>query len=212
MKILVALCALFLTCPLSRAQSEPAGKTDDPPSPTIIDIRGLNRPGAIKLEAKETGSRKSISHNWETSYGSYDRDFARGKTVTADLTNLSSGAPIENLAIEVLWFSQRLSDRNIGLFHRETGKVTFNGRVAKYTADMPTLESSVLNYAALRERWVSGAKVYGWAILLRSGETAIAMRASSPTLEALIKDGAKLTAALEEFSKESAEGRRARVR
>ena len=207
-----AFLAILSTAVVAAAQAEVPTPTEAPAPPTTIDVSALNRPGAIKLEAKETGSRKAIGHNWESSYGSYDRDFARGKTVTADLTNLSSGAPLKYLAIEVLWFSQRLRDKSIGLFHREVGKVTFNGRVAKYTADMPTLESSVLNYAALRERWVSGAKVYGWAVLLRSGETAVAVRASSPSLEALVKDGPKLTSTLEEFSKESADARRSRVR
>jgi hypothetical protein len=181
-----------------------AGAAEPTPAPpTALDIKAGGQT-SISLTAKETASSRAITRNWETYYGSYDRDFARSKSLTIDLVNLSRTAAPADTHVEVLWFSQKVTDRKVGIFHRQTQPVKLDavGR-AQVTADMPTLESRVLNYAAIRERYVSGSKFLGWAALVRTGNTVTAYRCSNPTIESAVKDSAKLTPLLEDFAEVS---------
>ena len=177
------------------------GAAEPPPAaPVDLDFKAAG-PSSVSITAKETASSRAITRNWETYYGSYDRDFARGKTLTIDLVNLGRVAAPDDTHVEVLWFSQKVADRKAGIFHRQTQPVKLGalGR-GQVTAEMPTLGSRVMNYAAIRERYVSGSKFLGWAALLRSGTTVSAYRCSNPTIESLVKDPGKLTPLLEDFA------------
>src|SRR5438552_7256350 len=45
--------------------------------------------GALSLEAHEIGTGDARISNWETDWGSYDRDFSRSKKIAVTLHNMS---------------------------------------------------------------------------------------------------------------------------
>ena len=45
--------------------------------------------GALSLEAHEIGTGDARISNWETIWGSYDRDFTRSKKIAVTLHNMS---------------------------------------------------------------------------------------------------------------------------
>jgi hypothetical protein len=205
MRIAFTIATAFMAVALRAADEQPT------PPPTLLDFKTGVR-SSISLATKETASRRAITRNWKTNYGSYDRDFARGKSIAIDLVNLGRVEATADTHLDVFWFSQKLADKRVGVFHRETLPVSLGAAKARQVVvEMPTLESSVLNLAALRERYVSGSKVLGWAVVLRTGEKVITFRGSNPSVEAVVRDGAKLSSMLEELAKASEGAVRTRV-
>lgn len=48
----------------------------------------------------------SLDRNWQTDYGSSDRDFVRTKSLAIDVTTLGSTPLPPTLQVEVLWMAR----------------------------------------------------------------------------------------------------------
>jgi hypothetical protein len=119
------------------------------------------------VHAKEIGTGRGMDRKWQTYYGSYDRDFYRSKGLQVDITNVSrrGSGPIE---VAVYWVARRLHDRSRHIHHAEHFLIKIESASgASIVSYCPILKSSVTNYEALRERYVSGSKFDGWFVLVR---------------------------------------------
>jgi hypothetical protein len=151
-------------------------------NPVHFDFSNAGR-ASVGLDVKETAASKAIGHNWETDYGSYDRDFARSRTLSITASNVGHSA-LSGTHIEVLWFAQKLKDKSLFIFSRQTKASDVpagRGRAVEFS--MPILNSNVTNYATLRERYVAGSKFAGYVAVIRNGEKVLSLKASTPTLE-----------------------------
>lgn len=161
--------------------------TDESKWPAALDFALSGRAGSIGIEAKEVASSRKITRNWETSYGSYDRDFLVGKTLAVDVTSLSQTVPT-GLIVEVIWFAQDASSKKFTVYTRKGEELKLEGRLAKLTFDLPPIEMNVTNYAALGQRYTEGQKYAGWIACVRDASGKVLRhRASNPSLEALTR-------------------------
>src|SRR4051794_39395100 len=62
---------------------------------------------SLNLEAKEVGTGVSTQHNWETDYGSYDRDYRKRKQIAVTVRDLSRKAP--RLTVHVYFVARPLN-------------------------------------------------------------------------------------------------------
>jgi hypothetical protein len=145
--------------------------------------------GGLSLEAHEIGTGDARSSNWETDYGSYDRDFARSKQILVTLHNMSRkptpfavtvyfiGKP--TVAPNSSGYDPRdlfIYDRreHAGEFHKEielTG--TFRSR---------TLTSNVQHYQLAGVESASGNDMVGWIVVGYSEGQRFGVAASSQEL------------------------------
>ena len=180
-----------------------ACKAEEPAKVEALDFSKSGRIGSIRLDVKETASAKVIFRNTETDYGTYDRDFQRNKTLAVDVTNLSRNPSA--VTVDVYWFGQKLVDRKTYVFDHDTAAKELRATDRYHLeSQMLTMESSVLNLAALQEKWVSGSKVAGWLVVASDKGVVFAHRASSPSIEQLAKTSlAQLVADYERILREN---------
>jgi hypothetical protein len=161
-----------------------APKSD--PRPVHLDFTNVGR-ASVGLDVKETAASKAVAHNWETDYGSYDRDFARSRTLGITISNLGQKA-VSEAKIEVLWFAQRPLDREAFIFSRQIKEADLSaGRGKVIEFNMPLLKSNVTNFAGTGERWVSGSKYAGYIVLIRDGEKVLDAKTATPSLQQLTR-------------------------
>jgi hypothetical protein len=176
-----------------------ARAAEPPSAPNLaFDFKTSGRGGSISFDAKETAASRSITRNWQTDWGSYDRDFFQSKTISISLTAL--GAANFDGAIEVFWFARKLETKTLFIFSRETKPISFGGikpRLSRMEATMPDLASNVVNYASLGIRDLAGSKLAGWMVVLRDGSgTVLRHYSNNPTVEALTRDAVAFGALL----------------
>jgi hypothetical protein len=163
-------------------------------------------PTPLRMEAKEISTSKAVSHNWETYYGSYDRDFARAKTIEVQVGMLGSKPAPAPVEVHIFWLARRLATNETFVFHHESAPANAVGLVpAKLTFTMPTLQSNVTNFNYARQKYVAGSKVAGWVVVLRNGDYVAQLRASTPALDSLVK-GKALNTLLAEYEGGGASG------
>jgi hypothetical protein len=141
------------------------------------------------LEVKNVESGLEIQRNWETSWGSYDRDHFNRIILNIRVGTVGkTGGPVK-----VQWFflGRRLSDPQQRIVYGRGEKSV--AVPAKYFTECyaaaPVLKSHVLNLAARGERYVSGAQHDGWVVCIVDRQDRIlADRASSEELQKLFHD------------------------
>jgi hypothetical protein len=153
-----------------------------------LDFKQAGRVGSFTLDVRETASSRKVVRNFETDYGSYDRDFITGKTIAIDISTTGNAAPPETTMAEVIWFAQDRATKKVSVYTRKGVVLTFVGRVAKATSDLPPIESNVTNYAALGQHYVEGQKLAGWLVCIRDVSGLVYRhRASTPAIEAIAR-------------------------
>jgi hypothetical protein len=141
------------------------------------------------LEVRNVDSGLEIQRNWETSWGSYDRDHFNRIILNIRVGTVgNTGGPVK-----VQWFfvGRRLSNpqQRIVYGKGEKSVVVPPKYFAECYAAAPILKSHVLNLAARGERYVSGAQHDGWVVCIIDRQDRILTdRASSEELQKLFHD------------------------
>ncbi len=153
------------------------------------------RAGALSLEAHEIGTGDAQISNWETNYGSYDRDFSRSKNILVTLHNLSR-KPVP-FAITVYFIAKpTVAPGSVGydprtLFiydRREHAGELHNELELRGTFSSGKLGANITHYEALGVESASGADMIGWIAVGYSEGQRFGGAASSQELLQLAQD------------------------
>jgi len=203
---------LALTNLDSEAQVAKKGGNAGGQEPAPVNLLGwdaANR-GSFSIDAKPARYGKSTKDDFKTDYGSYDKNIVRTVALDVELKNFSRVS--QTVIIETLWFvrPERPPASGIGgayskvfLSERDIGMPTelLAGKGVKQESATVT-KSSRTRYVALGESYSGGLKPAGWIVLARIGELVVAYKASSPTLDALVKrsNGSGIVAELKDLA------------
>jgi hypothetical protein len=167
---------------LANASSDLQGYPRENPAPA-------QGPRNCYLEVRDVLSALEIQRNWETSWGSYDRDYFGRLILNIRLGTVSrTGGPMK---IQWFWIGRPLIDINRLIVYGKGEKVV--EVPARYFAECyaaaPVLKNHTLNLVALGERYASGAQHDGWIVSASDSKGHIlAEKASSESLVNLFND------------------------
>jgi hypothetical protein len=167
----------FATVPIDRL---------DLKSRELIDaIEPKNDPDNPSLKVvSNAGGRVTDSH-WETSWGSYDKDIYRSRSIKVIVDAMSPGQAI----IRVSWIGRAYVETNNPrvVLVSERPVIIETARVPVSVEFAALFEENDANYAALGERDRDGIKYVGWVVQLVSKDGSIlASSASRPPLMRIV--------------------------
>lgn len=160
------------------------------PAPTPIPYAPA---ASLSVSAHEIGTGKGIERNWQTDYGSFNKDQYRTKGIEVQVRNLSRLTTGE-MKVTACWTARELTGkRAIRIHHAETLPASATSvSTATVRFWSPLLPSNVTNYSALNERYAEGSKLDGWFVIVSRDDVIINGVGSSPTYQQLIKDQTQL--------------------
>jgi hypothetical protein len=154
-------------------------------SSRIEEGRGIR---SLSLDAHEIGTADGYQSYWETDWGSYDRDYSRGKRILVTIRDFSRKVP--KCQIDVYFIARPLFQPyqhfiydHRRLFPQLRGRLEVSGPVAARD-----LHARMLNLAALGEQYGRGADMDGWIVVGKAGDRVFGMRASSQALLAIAQN------------------------
>jgi hypothetical protein len=163
--------------------------SDDQAYPSPPNTSREQGPRNCYMEVRNVLSALEIQRNWETNWGSYDRDHFGRLILNIRLGTVGrSGGPMK-----VQWFfiGRKLIDMNTLVIYGKGEKmveVPARYFVECYAA-APIVKSHTLNLAALGERYVSGVLPDSWIVCASDSKNhVLAEKASSEPLLALFDD------------------------
>ncbi len=143
----------------------------------------------LSLEAHEVGTGDAQISNWETNYGSYDRDFNRSKKVLVTLHNVSrKPAPF---AITVYFIAKpTIAPGSIGSDARALFIYDRREHAGEFGRDLEirgafssrTLGANITHYQLAGVEYASGADMIGWIVVGYSQGQRFGVAASSQEL------------------------------
>ncbi len=163
------------------------------------------RAGSMSLEAHEIGTNDSFHSNWETDWGSYDRDYHRGKRILITVRDFSRKIP--QCDVSVYFVAHPVFNPNVHfIYDRKEFSPQFRGRIEVIgPVDAGELRARVINLAALGERYGSGADLDGWIVVGKLSGRVFDIRASNQTLleaaQANPRQPQTLTSMIDEYEK-----------
>jgi len=122
---------------------------------------------SIGVSAKEIGSARNIVTRWQTSWGSFDRDYLATRDIEIEIHNLSQ-LPAR-IAIDFYFVGR---PQRLPTPRKLFSKHSFIVNVAASDQKRLSLRSDVLRsrevyYAALGENYTSGYEIEGWILFVR---------------------------------------------
>jgi hypothetical protein len=122
---------------------------------------------SIGVSAKEIGSARNIVTRWQTSWGSFDRDYLATRDIEIEIHNLSQ-LPAR-IAIDFYFVGR---PQRLPTPHKLFSKHSFIVNVAASYQERFSLRSDILHsreiyYATLGERYTSGYEIEGWILFVR---------------------------------------------
>jgi hypothetical protein len=122
---------------------------------------------SIGVSAKEIGSARNIVTRWQTSWGSFDRDYLATRDVEIEVHNLSQLPARIAIDFYIVGRPQRLPTP-----HKLFSKHSFIFNIAGSDQERFSLRSDVLHsreiyYATLGENYTSGYEIEGWLLFAR---------------------------------------------
>jgi hypothetical protein len=104
----------------------------------------------------------------------------------------------------VYWLSKNLRDGSIHVHHSAQEPVNIGpASESDRTFTCPAISANVQNYVYARDRYVSGAKFYGWLVLVTRDGQVIASRGSSSEQQMLSRDRATISRLISEATAQS---------
>jgi hypothetical protein len=153
---------------------------------------------ALTLEANEIGTGGKNVTYWQTDWGSYDRDYNVGKRLRVLVRDISRKVSAVDVDVYFVGRLQPDNTRFIYAHHHEAvelhGLLEVEGSVIA-----PDLKLSVLNLAALGQRYQSGAEIDGWIVLGTYRGTRFGVRAANQTLLDIVEANGRQTESMEEL-------------
>ena len=125
--------------------------------------------GSLSLEAHESGTASSYDVNWETNWGSYDRDNLQAKKLQVTVHDLSRKTP--RVEVEICFIAQtQAGNRHYVIYKKTVIPVELDGRIeASGYVVSPTITSNEQHYAALGQDYASGIKMAGLIVRGKAG-------------------------------------------
>src|SRR5205823_6490785 len=164
------------------------GSSDGQPY-SVQDSSAQSAPGNCYMDVRNVLSSLEIQRNWETSWGSYDRDHSGMTILNIRLGTVGRTGGL--MKIQWFWIGRKLTDMNrLVIYGKGEKMVEVPARyfIECYAA-APIVKSHTLNLAALGERYVSGVLPDGWIVCASDSKNRIlAEKASSEPLLALFND------------------------
>jgi hypothetical protein len=122
---------------------------------------------SIGVSAKEIGSARNIVTRWQTSWGSFDRDYLASRDVEIEIHNLSQ--LLARVAIDFYFVGR---PQRLPMPHKLFSKHSFIVNIAGSDQERFSLRSDVLHsreiyYATLGENYTSGYEIEGWILFAR---------------------------------------------
>jgi hypothetical protein len=119
---------------------------------------------SIGVSAKEIGSARNIVTRWQTSWGSFDRDYLATRDIEIEIHNLSQ-LPAK-IAIDFYFVGR---PQRLPTPHKLFSKHSFIVNIAGSGQERFSLRSDVLHsreiyYATLGENYTSGYEIEGWIL------------------------------------------------
>ncbi len=165
-----------------------------PPQPVLSNSSRVEEGRNIRslsLDAHEIGTADGYQSYWETDWGSYDREYARGKRILVTIHDVSRKVP--KCQIDVYFIArplfqpyQRFIYDHRRLFPQLRGRLEISGPVAAHD-----LHARMINLAALGRQYGRGADMDGWIVVGRVGGRVFDVRASSQTLLAIAQNDSR---------------------
>lgn len=146
---------------------------------------------SLSLDAHEIGTADGYQSYWETDWGSYDREYARGKRILVTIHDISRKVP--KCQIDVYFIARPLFQPythfiydHRRLFPQLRGRLEVKGPVAARD-----LHARMLNLALLGRQYGRGADMDGWIVIGRVGDRVFGTHASSRTLLDLARNDSR---------------------
>ena len=143
---------------------------------------------SLSISAHEIGTADSYQSYWEADWGSYDRDYARGKRILVTIHDTSRKIP--KCQIDVYFIGRPVFDPathfiydHRRLFPHLRGRLEINGPVAAVD-----LHARITNLATLGRSYGGGADMDGWIVIGSVDGQVFGVAASSRTLEAIARE------------------------
>jgi hypothetical protein len=148
------------------------------------------------LEAHEIGTKDGFHSNWETDWGSYDRDYVRGKCILVTVRDFSRKTP--RCQIAVYFIARPVFDPNFRfIYDRKEFSPEFRGRIdVTGPVAAQDLRARIVNLALSGERYGKGADMDGWIVIGKLGDSVFDIRASSQTLLEIAQNNDRQTQTL----------------
>ena len=148
------------------------------------------RAGAQSLEAHEVGTGDSTISNWETTWGSYDRDHHQTKNLRITVRDVTRR--VREAQLLVYFVAHPLPTGNRFIYSHRVLPVVFGNRI-EITGEIPapSIKSNEQNYALSGRRYSSGAVMDGWIVIGRVGSQVFDARASSQALLDIAQDNGR---------------------
>jgi hypothetical protein len=154
-------------------------------SPRVEQGRDIH---SLSLDAHEIGTADGYQSHWETDWGSYDRDYSRGKRILVTIRDFSRKIP--KCQIDVYFIARPLFQpyQHFIYDHRRLtpqlrGRLEISGPVAARD-----LHARMVNLVALGQQYGQGADMDGWIVIGKAGDRVFGLRASSQTLLAVAQN------------------------
>ncbi|NLE92777.1 MAG: hypothetical protein GX599_02145 [Chloroflexi bacterium] len=142
------------------------------------------------LRVKRQSSGKKTAKNWETSWGSFDRDYTRSVCISIFVKGMGKTAPA---TLECYFIARDLNTGKAWIFDSDKSEITLDSakpdQLEKTSRD---IAASVQNYQALGMRDKAGSRIDGYIVRVVAKDKVLAVDASSRQLEMIGKDSAKL--------------------
>lgn len=172
---------------------------------------------SLNLEAHEIGTTNARQSHWETDWGSYDRDYFRGKCVLITVRDMSRKVPRCELTAYFIAKPAGRPDAERFIYDSKTVPVDFRGRMEVigpiYSRE---LKANIQNYALAGIRHASGADMEGWIIVGSLDNKTFQVRASSQALLEIAQENPRQTQSLQamiaEYEKTKPKLRKSSVR
>jgi hypothetical protein len=159
-----------------------------------------NTVAGVMLTVTRVKSVKQTDHKWETSWGSYERDYNRAVSIRVDVFN---GTPEERRFTVELYFMSRSASGYREAFDKQVLSPLIAART--HYSEVVTSKiytESVENWSSSGERPTSGGKIEGYIVRLLSDDVVVKVAASSHPLEEIARNPEKLKELLPEPKKE----------
>ncbi len=122
---------------------------------------------SIGVSAKETGSARNVVTHWQTSWGSFDRDYLATRDIEIEIHNLSQLPARIVIDFYFVGRPQRLPTPR-KLFSKHSFIVNVGGSdQERLSLRSEVLRSREIYYATLGENYTSGFEIEGWILFVR---------------------------------------------
>jgi hypothetical protein len=150
---------------------------------------------SLSLEVHEIGTKETFHSNWESDWGSYDRDYALGKRILVTLHDMSRTVP--SCDISVYFVAQPIFGGARFIYDRKEFTAQFRGRIeVSGPVDAVDLSANVQHYALLRSAYGRGSKMDGWIVIAKTDGGVFDFKTSSQTLVEIAQESPRQTESL----------------